>query len=190
MKIVTVEVLPVRDGETVSATIIQEQRRSETWNRVKAWDVMSGTPEAKRRIMLEDNERVVVEGRADTTLVYDPEQKAAIPMPSDPVKAAAKVDEDAKIAEENTRRENEERVKREAAEAAARTSAPRTNIGNPAPTPPVVTPMPTASASASNAPPVKPATPVVNPGPTKTGSAASKGPGGTPSGQGAKASNE
>lgn len=179
MKVVEVKVVSIRDGEVVSATIIQEQKRNDYWTRVKAWDVMSGTPEASRRVLLEDDERLVIEGRASTHVVYDQEQKAAVVMPTDPAAAERKAQEDAKIAEANVKREEEARRGNETTAAQAAASAPRTNIGNSiVPTKPaasVASVRPTSSVASSSAVP---------------GSAASKSVGGTPAGQGARASNE
>lgn len=78
MKVVLVEVLAINDNESVSATIILEKKKGDTYNRIEAFDVTSGTLEAKRRLLLADDERVVVEGRAQETHRYDPEQKASV----------------------------------------------------------------------------------------------------------------
>lgn len=78
MKVVLVEILSTNDNEKVDATIIVEQKRGEGVRRINAWDVTSGFPEAKRRILLEDDERVVIEGRGGPVKVYDPKQMALV----------------------------------------------------------------------------------------------------------------
>lgn len=87
MKVVYIEVLPVAEGDVVQAVVLVEKRKGESWNRMKSWDVVSGMPEAKRRIILEDDERVVIEGSATHTLVFDKEQNAAVrkELPPNPV---------------------------------------------------------------------------------------------------------
>ena len=85
MKVVLVEVLAINDNESVGATIILEKKKGDTYNRMEAFDVTSGTPEAKRRLLLADDERVVIEGRAHETHRYDPEQKASVAIGSSDV---------------------------------------------------------------------------------------------------------
>lgn len=185
MKIVKVEVLPIRDGETVSATIIQEQKKGEAWNRVKAWDVESGTPDASRRVMLDDNERLVIEGRSSTVTVFDQAQNAAVPMPRDPAAAERKAREELAQREQNIA--DEQRRNRESEELALKKTAeaPKTNIGNPAPTTqPTVPPRPTSQSTPA---PTKPAQPGAAPAAVNK----PQGPGlGGDTGQGARDSKE
>lgn len=78
MKVVNIEICGVNDGDRVSATVIQERKRGDNWNRLKSWDVTSGMPEAKRKILLEDDERLVIEGREVEKIVFDKNQNAAV----------------------------------------------------------------------------------------------------------------
>lgn len=88
MLVVNVEVLKIRDSDTGSATIHVEKRRGEAWLREKVYDFTPSTPDARRRLVLEDDQRVVVMGVAGTEVVFDKEQSAAVPVAtsSEPVK--------------------------------------------------------------------------------------------------------
>lgn len=212
MMVVEVTIRSIRDTETASAAIIQEQKRGDTFNRVKVTDVTSGTPEATvRKILLADDERLVIEGRADTKVVFDKEQNAAVPVPTDPKKAQEKVVEDAVIKERNIAAEemrrqgdDEEKIKKEL-------DTPKTNLGRPVPpattVPPVVPPKPVVppapprpvTAPAATVPP-KPPVPAPNPpvNPAATGSMGNHQPTVPPNnaslnsdtGQGARDSND
>lgn len=80
MYVTTIEVLPIRDGERVSATVSIEDRRGGSWSRSETRTVLSGEPEASRRIVLRDDQRLVIEGKSDTEVRFDPVQKAAVPV--------------------------------------------------------------------------------------------------------------
>jgi hypothetical protein len=79
MKVVKVEILPARDGEVVTAVVLTQTRKGTTgpWEDGDKHAVKSGTAEASRSVLLEDNERLVIEGRALTQTVVDPVQSSA-----------------------------------------------------------------------------------------------------------------
>jgi hypothetical protein len=76
MKIVRIEVQAVQDGTNDGAQIRIEKQRGELWVPLRSWDVVSGTVQAQRTLLLEDGERVVVEGGAVMVEEYDREQNA------------------------------------------------------------------------------------------------------------------
>lgn len=127
MKAIVVEVHAIRDGERVSASVIVERRRSDHWVREKVTDVMSGMPDSKRRILLEDDQRVVIEGRSNVEYVFDKEQNASVPVLTDP-EAEAKKQADEKL--EALALAQREAAEREKA-MAEKIPEPKTNLGNP-----------------------------------------------------------
>lgn len=135
MKIVNVEVLPLRPQEQVGATIIVEKRRGDTWTRSKAFDVTSGTPEANRRILLDDDERVVIEGAAKTIMQYDPVQNAAKIVAADPEVREKEAQLEAAQDDVNRLKEQKARDVKDGQASAAQAGQLRTNIGNPVPPP-------------------------------------------------------
>lgn len=159
-----VTIRSVRDGETATVTIIHEQKRGDAWIRAKAVDVASDTPEATRKIMLADNERLVIEGKSDTRVVFNKDQNAAVPVPTNPAAADDWAAEEEKQRQINIAREKAQREAREKGEAEAKAAEPKTNIGNPVPPTvppkpgaPVVPPRPPQGMSATGqAPPAKP----------------------------------
>lgn len=97
MKVIKVEVLPAKDGDIVNATIVREQKKNDTWNRMEAFDVTSGFPESKREFLLDDDERIVVEAQQQYEVIYDRAQAAAVLVPSDPKKRDQKLAADAAL---------------------------------------------------------------------------------------------
>lgn len=83
MKVVEVTLRSSRDDEDVDGTIMLETKRGDTWNREQAFDVTSGTDAAHRTFLLEDDQRVVVEGRPREAIVLDRDQRAAVRVPAD-----------------------------------------------------------------------------------------------------------
>jgi hypothetical protein len=77
MKIVNIEVLPAKDGEVVTAIITEETQKSGSWKEGSKSTVQSGTPEAKRTVLLDDDDRVIIEGRVEAMVTLDKEQSAA-----------------------------------------------------------------------------------------------------------------
>lgn len=77
MKLVKVEILPAHDGEVVTATITEETKRGGSWEEGSKNTVLSGTPQASRSMMLDDDDRVIIEGKVEAEVVLDNDQRAA-----------------------------------------------------------------------------------------------------------------
>jgi len=75
MKLVKLEVLPAQDGQTVKAVVKEQKRVGDKWQNTKQEPLVPGV---SRVIMLEDDERVVVEGAAARKLIIDPLQSAVM----------------------------------------------------------------------------------------------------------------
>lgn len=60
-----------QDGKIPSARITLERKVGDQWKVEKQWDVKAGTPEATRRLLVLDGERLIVEQVPSTRLVYD-----------------------------------------------------------------------------------------------------------------------
>src|SRR4051794_7670643 len=73
MKQVRIEVLPARDGDTVMSAIVVERERAGRWIKIEEHIVKSNT---SRVLLLEDDERVVVEANVQSVLVVDKEQNS------------------------------------------------------------------------------------------------------------------
>lgn len=73
---------PIRDGEVVSATILKQRKRNDYWVNEEVIAFNSNEPGAERQVLLEDNQRIVVEGSSNVAVVYDKEQRAAVPRPA------------------------------------------------------------------------------------------------------------
>lgn len=80
MFVVTVRVDAIRPEERASGSLIIEEKQGDFWKRVEVLSLISGTPEAERRLVLPDNRRVVFEGSGATCVVFDREQNAAVPV--------------------------------------------------------------------------------------------------------------
>src|SRR4029077_14457218 len=77
MKVVNIEILPAKDGEVVTAVITEETQQGGSWKEGSKNTVYSGTPEAKRSILLDDDDRVVIEGKVEAETVFDRDQGSA-----------------------------------------------------------------------------------------------------------------
>lgn len=77
MKVVKVEVLPAKDNEVVSAVIIEETNKGGTWKETAKNTVQTGTAEARRTMLLDEDDRVIIEGKVEGEVVYDHDQKSA-----------------------------------------------------------------------------------------------------------------
>lgn len=77
---VKIELGSVRDGEKASASVAIEERRGSGWTRSEVRTILSGEPEAKRSLVLRNDQRVVIEGKSDVEVRFDPVQNAAVPM--------------------------------------------------------------------------------------------------------------
>lgn len=73
MKQVRIEVLPARDGDTVMSAIVVERERAGRWIKIEEHIVKSNT---SRVLLLEDDERIVVEANVQSVLVVDKEQNS------------------------------------------------------------------------------------------------------------------
>jgi hypothetical protein len=77
MKLIRVEVLPARDNDVVSAVIIEQRCDGGVWREVARHDEVVGS----RTLLLEDNERIIVDGQTQVELVVDKEQNAVMTRP-------------------------------------------------------------------------------------------------------------
>lgn len=80
MFVVTIRVDAVRPEERASGSLVIEEKQGDFWKRVEVLGLISGTPEAERRLVLPDNRRVIFEGSGATCVVFDREQNAAVPV--------------------------------------------------------------------------------------------------------------
>lgn len=67
--------------EKGSSVITIEKKIGEVWEKVKVWPVTLGSKEANKKILLEEGQRVIVEGSAARALVYDKDQMALVVAP-------------------------------------------------------------------------------------------------------------
>jgi hypothetical protein len=100
MKVVKVEILPAKDGDVVTAVVIEETKKGGAWKEGSKEVVFSGTPAAVRTILMDDEDRLIIEGKVEAKVVYDPVQMATAYEP---------VSEDAK---ERKKKHEEEQKKR------------------------------------------------------------------------------
>lgn len=133
MKAIEVVIHSVGTGEEVVANLIVEQQKGEIWNRSKVITVVSGSPEASRRLLLEDNERLVIDGTTSKKVVYDREQNMAKVVDADPEVREKQAAAEAAQREANVAREQKQNAFAEGQRAAAAQAEPKTSIGNPAP---------------------------------------------------------
>ena len=81
MKIVEVNIRASEAGE-VAYGVVAVQRRDEgssTWYTDRAFFIRSDDMSANRSMLLEDNERVIVEGRSNVEMVFDAKQNMMMP---------------------------------------------------------------------------------------------------------------
>jgi hypothetical protein len=89
MRVVEIQVNAARDGEKAGGTVKLERRQSDgLWKAEKEWKVESDEPGAYRKIFVEEDQRVVVEGRSNTRLEYDREQACVREVPVGPADEA------------------------------------------------------------------------------------------------------
>src|SRR5678816_891386 len=69
----------IRDGEKASGSIAIDRKKNDMWVGESSIDLVSGTPSAERTILLENDQRMVLEGSSNVEVVYDKEQNAAVP---------------------------------------------------------------------------------------------------------------
>ena len=88
MKVINVKVKSSDDAEVVEGILTLEKKVGDTWTKVDSWNVLSGTEEASRQFLLEDDMRVTVEGLSDLVDVLDKDQFVVVKRPrSDGFKA-------------------------------------------------------------------------------------------------------
>jgi len=92
VKSVQVIVSGAHDGEQVSVTLRVERQEGTKWLQVKEMNYTSGHGGAERKLLLEDNERLVVEGVADTETYFDKNQNAYLQRPKARVEEAIRED--------------------------------------------------------------------------------------------------
>jgi hypothetical protein len=78
MKLIKIELLPARDGQTVKGVLREQKRIGQGWVEIERHVLDQG---AARVVLLEDDERIIIEGRASTKVVVDPIQGAAMEVP-------------------------------------------------------------------------------------------------------------
>jgi hypothetical protein len=91
-------------NEETDFTVSLEARRGDAWSVQDSIPVTSGTPEAERKIMLNDDERIVISARGySTEIVFDKTQNAAMPrrafesQPTDEQKAEMEANRQAEL---------------------------------------------------------------------------------------------
>lgn len=130
MKIIKVEVLAVRQTEQVSANLHVEKQKGTMWNRTRVISVVSGQPDALREFLLEDDERLIIEGASRKIVEYDRNQSATKIVDADPEVREAQNRADSATHEANALRERKEREVKPPLAEAERQAQPRTNLGN------------------------------------------------------------
>jgi hypothetical protein len=78
MKMIKVELLPARDGDVVKGVLREQKRIGQGWVEVQRYELGPG---AARVVLLEDDERIIIEGKASTKVIVDPIQGAAMEVP-------------------------------------------------------------------------------------------------------------
>jgi hypothetical protein len=68
MKLVDLKVRAAQDGEVVIATIIEQRNEGGSWKEIER-HVVRSDQDSSRTLLLEDNERIIVDGRAQTEVV-------------------------------------------------------------------------------------------------------------------------
>lgn len=81
MLILKVGLHAMRDGERASGTLSIDQKKGDSWTRIRNIDLVSGTPGAEQTVPLESGQRISFEGSSNVEIVYDRVQNAAVPRP-------------------------------------------------------------------------------------------------------------
>jgi len=82
MKVIYVRVESAHGAETVRCVVGIEKLESGNWAKNRKYEVTSGSSGSERKILLADDERLVVEPAADSIVEYDPVQMMAHGVPS------------------------------------------------------------------------------------------------------------
>lgn len=75
---VKVLVTPVRDGDKASGSVHVDRKKGDSWARENSMNFVSGDPSAERTILVENDQRLIIEGSSNTEIVYDRAQGAAV----------------------------------------------------------------------------------------------------------------
>lgn len=142
MKAIEVKVDTIRDGVVATARIALQKQKNGRWEDIEAYDVSSDDPDSERRILLEDDEQIVITAKTMTEMMLDRDQMVARAMPVDPVEKDKALKEEERVRRENI--EREERERHEATTAEGR----KTLLGRPVPP---QTPADKSVSAASNA---------------------------------------
>lgn len=81
MKVIKLTISAASDGEVVSGSLTTQRKRGDTWIVEDVITVISGQPGAERTMVLDDTQRLLIEGTSNTEVVYDKEQSAAVIRP-------------------------------------------------------------------------------------------------------------
>lgn len=84
MFMLEVNMRAVRDSEKPSVRYVVEQKRGSDWVRDKVVDVTAGQPDTRRELLINDDERVVIEPVVQDNIVYNREEMAAVPAAANP----------------------------------------------------------------------------------------------------------
>lgn len=101
MQTIELQVHPIRDGEKATGLVVVERRQGDAWIRVREWDVSSADKSAYRKVVIEDDQRLIVEPRPATEVVYDRETFRAKEVPLDAAKRAEVEKEEVDVKAEN-----------------------------------------------------------------------------------------
>jgi hypothetical protein len=115
MKVVKVEILPMNAGEVVTGTIKVEGGKSEGYEN----SVESGTPQASQTLILNDDQRVVIEGKVEDEVQFDLDQRAAKKVPlGEKAEEQKKKDKEQDERSEKMQKDEEQRLEKEMPEEA------------------------------------------------------------------------
>lgn len=94
MKVVKLGITAANEGEVVSGTITIQRKRNDSWSVEDVITVISGQPGADRTMVLDDTQRLVIEGTSNMQTVYDRGQNAAVRVPIEPTLKATPMSTD------------------------------------------------------------------------------------------------
>lgn len=92
MKSIKISIAPIRDGEVVSGVYMKQRFRNGTWLNEESITVVSDQPGNERTLLLDNDQRLVIEGKSNKKMIYDKDQATArevedntLPTPASPV---------------------------------------------------------------------------------------------------------
>jgi hypothetical protein len=133
MQVLDIKLNAVREGEQVAADVQVQRQKGDNWNVVRVETITSGTSEDTRKLILQDDERVIISGRISKIAVMDPNQNVVKMVDADPEIRAAQEAHEASQRRLNELRETKTNQLNEQKAEAIQKAEPKTNIGNPAP---------------------------------------------------------